>query len=106
MIRVQVTSLEQFGENHTKQEKPDHDDYIHTYFIGFPPRGFSKDNNSNLNKNNNKSKMATIKIYFKVGLRLLTLRIRPSDRVRGCRAAQFLQKPHNPAQYGKIWLKI
>jgi len=42
MIRLQVTSFEQFGENHTKQEKPDHADYIHTYFMDFPPRGFSK----------------------------------------------------------------
>jgi len=33
---------EQFSENHTKQEKPDHDDYIHTYFIDFPQRDFSK----------------------------------------------------------------
>jgi len=54
MIRVQVTSLEQFGENHTKQEKPDHDDYIHTYFIDFPQEAF-QDNNLNLNKYNNKS---------------------------------------------------
>ena len=42
--------------------------------------------------------------------------LRPSDRVHGCGTAQFDQSrtiphnnsenPRNPAQYGKIWLKI
>ena len=38
--------------------------YIHT-LLTFPQEAF-QDNNLNLNKYNNKSKMATIKIYFKV----------------------------------------